>query len=309
MTRISIVPIASLVPERSRYARLSVYMLALIQNPHNLSRIRALERYWGFDFRHLSPGSIYRVGAINSSRRPSPLPGVVFTLLPDSTTWPLHELFEAHMRAFLETTECRWFARTTEDCWVDVRKLPVLVRDLERRFDPIRDPAIFGQWVDINLDISMIHGGAGWLMSRAACRLYSMHASEINSRWADEGGGDDLIPHFFRLVANLTRQTAHPAFIGTPLDDDSVDRLTKMHFLGIKACPTAVRQGQTGRFLVPIEPVVFWHSGRNDLFPMNDGYRIARDLPTGLAVAHVFKAGTLCNTTMTPTPEDDVKWM
>jgi hypothetical protein len=82
-----------------------------------------------------------------------------------------------------------------------------------------------------------------------------------------------------------------------------------MEFPGIKACPTAARQRQTKRFIMPIEPIAFWHSGRRGLFPMTDGYRIARDLPPGLAVAHIFGAGTLCNTTMTPTGEEDLTWM
>jgi hypothetical protein len=136
-----------------------------------------------------------------------------------------------------------------------------------------------------------------------------VHASAISDRWRRDGGGDDLVPHFFRGVANLTKEPAHPAFIGTPLDDASVDRLITMEFHRIKACPAAARQRQIKRFIMPIEPIVFWHSGRSDLFPTTDGYRIARDLPPVLAVAHIFGAGTLCNTTMTPAGEEDLTWM
>jgi hypothetical protein len=295
------IPVTSVVLERSLYRGLSVYLVVLLQNPENLSRILHLDRIWGSDFRHLARASLYRVAATYKGHS---VPGVGF-LSPwqDSSDVQLVVYFEDHLRHFLRATNFRWYIRTTEDCFVNLKRLPLMLAELEHRHNPLRDIVIRGQAVDINEFVSMVHGGAGWIMSRAACRFYLANHKAITREWMDEDQADDLMPYAFRRVAKLaTEQTNHFGFLGSPLDDETVGRFRKMNFSGVGPCPSLEVQKWKRRFVLPIDPVVLWHSGRRDMFPMMDGYQLARDLPPGLVLKHIYEAVTLCNRSLPPWP-------
>jgi hypothetical protein len=297
-----------LILEPLLYGRsIPIYMLVLLINDHNLARIDALERSWGSDFRHLSPRSIYRVGA----KRPFHIPGLSVVSPPSGHphSRDLHFTFADHLHRFLNTTQLRWFVRTTEDCFVNLLRLPLMFSELERRYDPLADVVFLGQSVDINGVISMVHGGSGWLMSRSACEFYAKHEQAIVLSWLATASGDDVMPHAFRRVAALSvNQTNHYGFVGSPLDDSAVERLRAMRFDGIKTCPSWTHQAASNRQIIPLDGVVFWHSGRGDLLPVTNGYRLARDLPKGLALGHVTGAVTLCNMAETPDPGIDATW-
>jgi hypothetical protein len=295
------VPATSVAVERALYKDVSVYMLVLLQNPKNLSRILHLDRVWGSDFRHLARRSLYRVAASEGSL---PVPGIAFpSRRHQNSDMRLLIYFEDHLRHFLKATRFRWYIRTTEDCFVNLKRLPPMIAELERRHNPLRDIVIAGQAVDINEFVSMVHGGAGWIMSRAACKFYMAHHKAIRRVSAQNDQADDLIPQAFMRVAKLaTEEVNHFGFLGSPLDDKTVGRFRKLNFSGIGPCPSLEVQRWRRRFLVPVDPIVLWHSGRKDMFPMMEGYQIARELPPGLVLRHIHMAVTLCNGSLPPWP-------
>jgi hypothetical protein len=285
-----------------------VYMLVLLVNERNLSRIYLLERVWGSDFRHLSPLSIYRVGVARPRLR---IVGatIISPHVAMEAAVQLHYTFEHHLGLFLNVTKFRWFVRTTEDCFVHLKRLPGLLKDLESKYDPLRDIVILGQSVEINEHISMVHGGAGWVMSRAACRFYRRRRHEIVRRWNAMAAGDDVMPHFLRHAANLTsNQTNHYSFLGSPFDNPSFERIRAGRFDGLSPCPSWGRQQELKRIIIPVDQNVFWHSGRNDMLVVMDGYRISRYIRRGLAFAHVPDAVTLCDMRLAPNDASDALW-
>lgn len=305
-TRFSSAGGSSLVMESALYSQVPpIYMLVLLINEGNLTRLRLLERFWGSDFRCLSPRSVYRVGC---AIRNLPIPGATFVSAGEAAGQLLY-MFEDHLSMFLQDDRLRWLVRTTEDCFIHLLRFPVMIRELEQRYDPLKDVVMIGQSIEINPLISMIHGGSGWVMSRAAAEFYTQHRKYIVGEWKTMRVGDDVMPHFFRKAANLSaNQTNHYGFIGSSMNDESFRRMRNNNYTNLAACPSFRRQEEMKRFIMPFGDFVFWHSGRNDMISMTDGYRLARDVPKGLAFAHGPSASALCNASLKPSAETDATW-
>jgi hypothetical protein len=139
---------------------------------------------------------------------------------------------------------------------------------------------MLGQSVNIDGAILMIHGGAGW-SSRAAVRILPCTAVRDPRGVAD----GDVMPHFFRHIVDIN----HFGFGGSPLDDDVA---------GIKGCPSVCHEDMQRRLVSPLEQVVFWHSERNDMLTVTDGYRIVFGHVDGMTMCNMLQSsvphGTRC---------------
>jgi hypothetical protein len=110
------------------------------------------------------------------------------------------------------------------------------------------------------------------------------------------------------LGGKRLRRDGKPPLDGSPMNDESFRRMRSNNYTNLATCPSFRRQEEMKRFIMPFDDFVFWHSGRNDMIPMTDGYRLARDVPKGLAFAHGPSASTLCNTSLKPSAETDATW-
>jgi hypothetical protein len=270
-----------------------MYMLVLIINMDNLSRIRNLENVWGRDFRRLSPSSFYTVG---TSRRVSDLPiHIVSSRRAGQVIQELLYTFEDHLTYFLTNTTFKWFIRTTEDAFVHLKRLPQMLRDLEQQFDPLKDFVFKGQSVSLDTTVIFVHGGSGWIMSRAACEFYQANMAEINRIFFAEPWGDDLMPSaLLQITKGKWEELDHIGWIGSPMDDQSSARVKIGNYSGLPICPTwkfQVEKQRLGRYF---KDLVVWHSGRNDIVTVMHGYQAAAQAPPAVFLGHIFGAVTLC---------------
>jgi hypothetical protein len=204
-------------------------------------------------------------------------------------------VFHDHLQAFLKETNLRWFIRTTEDVLVHLKRFPLFIRDLERQFDPLKDYVIQGQAVDINPGTTFIHGGAGWIMSRACAEFYVARLAAVNSTFLSQPFGDDLMPNFFKdWINRTTEEMTTMAFVGSPMDDTARKRLKKGDYDKLPICPSLPYQKHALRMTMYLNETVVWHSGRNDLLPVTDGYRILSQVPPWLGFGHINGGVTLC---------------
>jgi hypothetical protein len=288
-------PVAYLSPEPALYPNLSLYVAVLVINDSNESRIEAHFRSWGRDFHFLSPSSIYRVASFHRLRS-VPVRMLSSPRKRHRRIQSYLDLFEDHLHYFLRRTTLRWFLRTTEDAFIDLIRLPGLVRDLERAHDPTRDIVMMGQACAIGPSVTFLHGGSGWIMSRAAAALYEAHERQIHAEFfGPTVVGDDMVGNIFRVIANLSDERIdHPAFLGSPVVDESISRLERMEISNLTVCPSIERQRREQRLARPVKDIVVWHSGRSDLLPLRMGYRILRECPDGIQLAHVRGGVKLC---------------
>jgi hypothetical protein len=203
--------------------------------------------------------------------------------------------FEDHLENFLANTTLPWFIRTTEDCFVHLKRLPVMIKSLESEFNPRTDYVFKGHSVDLGGESLFVHGGSGWIMSRAACQYYHDQRAEIDRRFFAEPFGDDLMPKILcELRHTQWLEMDHDAWIGSPMDDDSSTRIQKGNYDGLTGCPdleSQKRRSRPGRF---IRDLVFWHSGRNDIVTVIAGYKATVEAGDDIMLAHVYGGVRLC---------------
>jgi hypothetical protein len=293
--------------EPDLYRNLSLYMLVLLINPGNVSRMAVARAAWHNDFKALAPRSVFRVG-MEALPSETPLPDAAL-VSPTRPYIPGHKLlfiFNDHLQEFLRSTNLPWFVRTTEDVLVHLKRLPLLIRELEKRFNPRTDYVMQGQAVDIAAGTTFIHGGSGWIMSRACAEFYVARLAEINKTFIEKPFGDDMMPDFFKHMINLsTEQMTHGGFVGSPLEDKARNRLKVGDYQGLPICPSLALQKQRLRMTMYLNETVFWHAGSNDLAVITDGYRMMAEAPPWIGFGHIFGGVTLCRADVPLTAETD----
>lgn len=285
-----------------------VYITALLINTGNISRISDLLKYWGNDFKMLSPKSVFTIGSSES-----------FPIFPDitivtenrqvSTPMQYHYAFEDHLKHFLKKTKYRWFIRTTEDSFTHLKRLPGFIAELEAKYNPLTDIVFEGQAVDLAVGM-FIHGGAGWIMSRAAASYYWKNRETIHNLWLEKGHGDDVMPWFFRDTIQWdTEKMRNEAFVGSPVTPRGVKKLMTRNYDDISDCPSVEWQTLQKRPIMRLNKTVFWHSSAQMLWTLTDGYRILEEA-SDLALGHITGSVELCRPvgTLSLQPSDQRLW-
>jgi hypothetical protein len=284
-------------------------MLVLLINRDNLTRISLARTAWHHDFKSLFPNSIFRVGTENLTSSSIPDTPLISPTRPFIPEHKLLFIFHDHLQAFLSETKFRWFIRTTEDVLVHLKRLPLFIRDLESKYNPLRDNVLLGQAVDISPEVTFIHGGSGWIMSRACAEFYVERLAEINRTFISQQHGDDLMPNFFKHMVNLTtEQMTSMAFVGSPMDGKARKRLEIGDYTNLKVCPSLEFQKRALRMTMYLNQTVFWHSGTNDMMTVTDGYRLLTTVPEWLGLGHVYGGVTLCRGDIGSDSANDGSW-
>ena len=275
-----------------------LYMQMITINPQNLSRITLGYKSWSRDFAKLFPKSILRVCS------PIPIPferDYQFLTRWNTSIPPIQNFlftFIDCLHDFYYSTDYDWFIRTTEDCLVDIRKLPKYIQELEKYRDPKKDYVLKGHLIRSNVIVKgtnygYIHGGSGWIMSRASAKQFIDNENEyIKSFFSEYVKGDDVIT--FDMM-NMMRLSPHEVnskyFMGYPLDDASNEMIKTNNYDRAETC------SNTENKLVPdlsLKDIVFWHSGRADMLALTDGYRILSEVPDGYNVYFDKEKGHIC---------------
>lgn len=273
-----------------------IYMTGMIINIDNISRISDMIKYWGDDFKMLSPASTFRV-ATPWELIIFPDAKIVTEVRPRiSQPQQYHYMFEDHLRDFLEHTNLRWFIRTTEDSFTHLKRLPKFISDLEAKYNPLNDIVMEGQVVQLAEGI-FIHGGAGWVMSRAAARYYFDNRDEIHDKWLKTGQGDDVLPDVIKTKLGWkTERMCNEAFVGSPVVPEAREQMLKSNYSNLPECPSEVHQKSQARPILRLNKTVFWHSSTQMLWTLTDGYRILQEAGD-LALGHVFEGVKPCRAT------------
>jgi hypothetical protein len=263
---------------------------------------------WHNDFKALYPTSVLRIGRTRLNEGDDMPDSPLLSPNRDNIAWHQQFLFvfHDHLRAFLSQTNFSWFLRTTEDVFVHLKRLPLLIRELEEKFDPRKDIVMQGQVVELSPPAFFIHGGAGWIMSRAAAEFYVGHIGEINRTFLEQIHGDDTMPMIFRDMTRVSSaKMVNDRFVGPPLDEDAQMRLRKSNYTGLRICPSVELQRRLSRWTFFLNRTTIWHAGSNDMVVVTDGYRILAEVPPWVRLGHIQYAVTLCRADVPLGPRTD----
>ena len=267
----------------------SIHMNLLVVSEFNLSRALLAYQIWGKDFLSMFPNSSFQIVSQH-----------------DLSSYTKHsqqigynkqaEVYQNYIYGFTETllsfcvnSTNKWYMRTTEDAFVDVRHLQSFIDSLEHTFDPDTDFVIKGQLCKIDNDYSYLHGGSGWIMSRKAACTVNSNINSFLDKFFMINGGDDMIMHFIQKEYGLSDDFLNTdRFLGTKLSLRSVEMLKTKNFQNITRCK---KENKTS---IQLNKVVVWHSGRPDNFPMTEAYEILDTIPDNIHISFVPHEAEIC---------------
>jgi hypothetical protein len=273
--------------EPDLYHNFSIYLVNLVVNPSNLTRVYTSHQVWGSDFARLSPLSVYAIGTHTT------LLNISTTVISPSPD--LLVLFSDHLDYFVANTTLRWFIRTTEDAFVHLKRLPQMIRELETLFDPLTDFVFKGQPIPLSEQMLYVQGGSGWIMSRFACEFYRDHRKSIDETYVAMGIGDDVMPTILCGLRHIKwTEMESDKWSGITLSDEANQRLVDSDYSNLPICPTTKFQQNDGRPGRALKDLVVWHSGRPEMMTVVAGYRVTAEAPSDVMLIHAHAAMTMC---------------
>lgn len=193
----------------------------------------------------------------------------------------------ASARDFYENTTLNWYLRTTYDCYIHLPNLYRFIQKLNRQYEPTKDIVFKGDHTGL-----FIHGGPGWIMSRAAVYEYLKMENEMLSEYDKNWFGDDVNILMFPKKFNLTYSDIYtPEFVGWPVQDSSYQSLIQSNFNYKNVTTVCLSNKQPAK----VKSIVIWHNGRRYDYVNTIGKKIINEAPEYLGL-HFFSqnGGEFC---------------
>jgi hypothetical protein len=275
----------------------SIYMAIVCVDPRCR---RGLDAYssWGRSFLEEFPGSELQFFHRDNFAL---VPGRS-VCVPGPWDYPYQAVLDqdfASARDFFRRGYFEWYIRTSYDVYCHLPTLRALIGSLERFANPRSDIVVKGEAfrhppADDPTLIDWIHGGSGWLMSRAAVTAFLVQESEM--RKDQELMGDDVI--FGRSLAALGLLLADVfsgAFQGSPIPETIYEALEQnMNFDAVAvACS---RSGESFHPRVRVRDRAFLHNGREVNWAVKLGRRILEEAGERLWLESSANMSWFCRT-------------
>ena len=188
---------------------------------------------------------------------------------------------------FYDKTSLKLYLRTTYDVFVHIPNLMRFIRNLEKKYDPFRDIVM-----KADHNTNFLHGGSGWLMSRAAVsRLLGMEG-EMTAKHRKEGcGGDVNIMHILKKLNQSFNDVHAQEFSGWPVLDDSCTPLIRSGF----DCTSAVKRCSNAHHVSRVRDIAVWHNGREKDYVSAIGRKIIDEAPMPFGIEYrAHRCGEFC---------------
>jgi hypothetical protein len=166
---------------------------------------------------------------------------------------------------FLSATSARWMWRGTDDVVINVPALAPLIAAMEERHRPLCEFVAKGNCMtgtSYGEEIPFLQGGAGYLLSRFACRQLLPWAKYVQLTGVKEE--DAHFGDFLRTEMNISGpDMTSSAFIGYTIRPSEQRALIKKNFTALSVCGDRNDGYQgwagCGKFRAPLSNVVFFH--------------------------------------------------
>jgi hypothetical protein len=210
--------------------------------------------------------------------------------------WPWRSVFHLSYAAayhFLEKTRLPWFVRTSYDVWCHFGNLRRPLDNVSSNYDPVRQVVIKGEAFRGNGTYTWIHGGPGWIMSRAAVKKFVEKEQWMRQLDKRRIVGDDVTIADFARSLNLTFDDVFSgAFFGGPLIIEQFLFLNKSFAMAdIKMnCPSH----GAWHPIIPAKDVAFYHNGHKINWVNQFGDRLVDEAPPDLLIEGWPGGGKFC---------------
>lgn len=264
----------------------NLYISVLIVRPHS-KRINSLLKAWGNEFASQS-GNVFKIFTSFNESINSKYINIVSNKSTRRFLFRLvFYLNFASARDFYDNTSLKWYLRTTYDCYIHLSNLYRYIQKLNGEYNPNKDIVMKG---DHNK--YFIHGGPGWIMSRAAVKEYLNFENEMTVSYLKNSQGDDVNIMLFARKYNLTYSDIYsPEFSGWPVKDESYGQLIRSNF-SYSNITLPCRKDLSPK---KVNSLVIWHNGCKHDYVNSIGKRIINEAPDFLGL-HYFRhiGGEFC---------------
>ncbi|OHS96049.1 hypothetical protein TRFO_10235 [Tritrichomonas foetus] len=195
---------------------------------------------------------------------------------------------------FYENSNASWYVRTTYDCLVHLERFYDYMDNLSKKYDPNKDVVFKGKVVSKHVPkYTYIHGGSGWIMSRAAVKKYLDLEQTMKTLYENAGHGDDVnIVNFPKLLKMDLDEVDDGAFLGSPLKDEEYNATRNFDFSGIKRkCRFTNVKAQNP---VPASKIIFFHNGRKKDYVFTIGKKMLDMAPPNIRFQSTHHYSELC---------------
>ena len=188
---------------------------------------------------------------------------------------------------FYENTSFKWYLRTTYDSFIHLPHLYHYIKELNEKYNPFEDIVMKGDHIRY-----FIHGGPGWIMSRAAVKEYLNMEEDMTRSYENTYSGDDVNIMMFSRKFNLSYEDIHtPEFSGWPVLDSSYQSLISSKFNYSVIKNTCNRNLQPAK----VNTIIIWHNGRKKDYVNTIGKKIIDEAPDYLGLHyHQHIGGEFC---------------
>lgn len=272
-----------------------VFHVCLVAWWGNWKRTEVLYNSWGREFIEKFRDSTFVFGALVPDQDQRFSEHTIVVPSPEPGYRCLWYMYNEILKIYLNSTNLPWIVRTTEDCFVNNDLFQKYFERLNAKYDPYKDVVVKGQVVPLAGDLEgpmFVHGGSGWILSRAAAVLWLKHLDELNQLYAFYPSyGDDVFLDYFRKMIHLrNRQIDAVEFIGSPLAPEDGEMLAARNY-SFPVCPDVRRSENDKRF---IKKAVFWHSGDARNLQVERGKEIQSTVADNLILDTAVRPVRLC---------------
>jgi hypothetical protein len=296
----------SLVSDRVSCINLSALYIAVICIDPMCNRGRDLYHSWGGEFMLSGDGSMlqfFMASAVPFFQHCSQV--VPFVEHPSSAPDaqgkrpPVvdHAFYLNYASAhyFLENTTLHWYIRTTYDTYVHLPHLRALIADLNAQYSPLTDIVLKGEMISHHGHLLFIHGGPGWIMSRAAVEKFVEYEGSLTELFQSSTAGDDVFMAPFASWLNLTHKDVFsPLFCGPPISPTDYEQLnaTKSFAVIEVICPLTPAFHR----LLKVRDLVFLHNGESVNWAALIGRWMIDEAPDDVYIEAASTVSRLCRT-------------
>ena len=193
-------------------------------------------------------------------------------------------------KKFLEDEYAMWFLRTTYDVYISWKNLWRLFSELDSKYDAAKDKVFVGQVI---AGMRYIHGGPGWIMSRAAVEEYVRDETRLTVIYNKKRVGDDVNIVQFVKRLNLTAADVHTSqFVGPPLHGELWPSLIEQNFnfSSVGKCPEKTNKFELAR----VNRIALLHNGHKMNYVAAYGKQLIETAPPNLYILSKYHWSILC---------------
>ena len=280
---------------RAFYPRnLSIYMGVICVSDKS-PRTPSLLHSWGNEFISTTTNTVFKFVSTDKSP-PKFMEGLYIQFNQVSSMKHYRHVFYMNYvsaRDFYYNSTCDWYVRTTYDCFVHLEKFYEYMNILSRRYNPLKDIVFKGKVINYNKRTVYIHGGCGWIMSRAAVQKYLELESNMSDLYYTRMMGDDInIADFPKLINMSLLDVDDGVFLGPPIPDEQYELTKDMNFSRIKERCAFLHEKPY--WPVPFNQIIFYHNAHKNDYAFTRAKKMIDSAPPYTYVQSHHHGAFLC---------------